>query len=110
MSRHTLEEEVTKDGRITKKSYDVWLGVLSPPNEFTLAYFEGHITWKEYEILYISFLNKKDISEEVKSLAKKGLERDITLLCSEENADRCHRRLLAKECKKYEPKLKVEHR
>ena len=41
---------------------------------------------------------------------KKGLERDITLLCSEENADRCHRRLLAKECKKYEPKLKVEHR
>jgi len=42
------------------------------------------------------------------ALSKEALKKDITLLCLEDAPDECHRRLLAEECKKINPKLEVE--
>ena len=110
MSRHTLNDGITKDERITGKSYDAWLRILAPQSIFVGAYLRKDITWKEFEKNYLLFLKEPYNILEIKFLAKKGLEKDITLLCSEETADKCHRRLLAEECQKHEPKLIVEHR
>ena len=46
----------------------------------------------------------------VKKLAHDALSEDITLLCVEEDAQFCHRRVLAEICVVFEEKLNVEHR
>ena len=51
-----------------------------------------------------------EISGKVLSLAARSITEDITILCVEETPEFCHRRLLADECKKYEPNLQVVHR
>ena len=108
MSRHSLSDGVTLDFRISKESYDIWRKDLAPPEKLVGAFYKRKISWGEYEIKYLEFL-RGPISEEVKGLARDGLEKNITLLCIEENSEHCHRRLLAEECKRYEPLLEILH-
>lgn len=109
MSRHTLNDGKTQDTRITIDSYDKWLKELAPPNELVRDYYKGKLDWNEYSKKYLSFLRQEDVSSKVKELAKEALEKDITLLCIEEIPNFCHRRILAEECQRYEPMLKVEN-
>ncbi len=44
---------------------------------------------------------------EVLNLALRAINEDITLLCKEDTPEKCHRRLLAEECKILIPKLEV---
>ncbi|MBU2576401.1 MAG: DUF488 family protein [Nanoarchaeota archaeon] len=105
MSMHTLSDGVTPDLRITEKSYDLWNKQLAPPKKLIGAFYRGEISWSEYENKYLTYL--KSVFEEVRTLASEGLEKNITLLCIEENANFCHRRLLAEECKRYKPSLEL---
>jgi len=101
MSRHTLDDGKIKDTRITSSSFDRWFAKLAPPPALVGAYLQGQVTWKEYEAEYKSYLRiNKDVSLQVEGLARMTLSRDVTLLCAEETAEHCHRRLLAEECVK----------
>lgn len=109
MSRHTLNDGITPDTRITIDSYDKWLKELAPPDRLVRDYYLRKLDWNEYSKKYLSFLRQEQVSSKVKELAKEALEKDITLLCIEEIPNFCHRRILAEECQRYEPTLKVEY-
>lgn len=108
MSRHTLDDGVTPNSKITTGSYDVWLRELAPPDKLIGSYIKKRISWSEYKQQYISFLSSKE--PEVKKLAKRALNQDVTILCIEIDSKFCHRKILAYECKKYEPGLIIKHR
>jgi uncharacterized protein YeaO (DUF488 family) len=110
MSRHTLQDGRTPDERITSASYDEHNPLLAPPATLVGAYYREEVDWMGYELRYHTHLQRPGISDAVKQLAARALQQDITLLCIEETAEHCHRRLLAEECKRYQPKLDITHR
>lgn len=110
MSRHTLNDGLTPDPRITMYSYNLWMQELAPPTKLVGDYYKRGLPWEKFSEEYQKFLKEPGMATRVKALAKLGLEKTVTLLCAEETADKCHRRLLAEECQRYEPSLKVEHK
>ncbi|MBI2125618.1 DUF488 domain-containing protein [Candidatus Woesearchaeota archaeon] len=109
MSRHTLNDGMTPDPRISVDSYDLWLPEIAPPLRLVGDYYKRGLPWVEFEMRYRLFLQQAEISTKVRDLARDALAQDITLLCIEEDAAQCHRRLLAEECQRYQPQLQVEH-
>lgn len=107
MSRHTLNDGVTPHPQIDESSYDKWLKELAPDNKLIGAYYKKGLSWGEFTNNYIAFLRESPQSYEVRKLAKQALEQDITVMCVEESPEYCHRRLLAEECQRVEPKLKI---
>lgn len=105
MSRHTLNDGITPHPEITPSSYDVWLQCLSPPAKLLGDYYKRGLPGEQFEQRYLEYIRQPDVLIEVKELAKKSLDSIITLLCIEKSPDYCHRRLLAEECKKYQPLL-----
>jgi uncharacterized protein (DUF488 family) len=69
---------------------------LAPTKELLKSYRSKDITWKEFEGKY-----KKQIKDTkaILGLNKSDFE-EACLLCSEETAEKCHRRLLAEELAK----------
>lgn len=110
MSRHTLSDGVTPSRIITPERYDRWCRIVAPPDKIVGDYYKQQMSWKTYSYLYIEHLRKNTVAEYVRQIASNAMVRDVTLLCIEECADKCHRRLLAEECKLYEPALNVIHR
>jgi uncharacterized protein YeaO (DUF488 family) len=110
MSRHTLNDGITPDMRITSETYNCWYRELSPPEKLVGAFINQKISWEQYTNSYIKYLREPSIYPKVIALANKGLNKNLTLLCVEESANRCHRRLLAEECQFYCPKLIVIHK
>lgn len=107
MSRHTLEDGVTPDPRITRESYDEWLFEFAPPFDLVGSYYRKELSWGEYEEAYLAFLRSKEKESQVRSLALWALSRDITVMCIEDIPEHCHRRLLAEECKRLESRLEI---
>lgn len=110
MSRHTLNDGITPDPRITHTSFDEWRPELAPPAKLVGDYYLRNLSWTEFERRYLEHLSHPNVSSLVSTLAKRTLSNDITLLCVEETAQYCHRRLLAEECQKYESSLIIGHR
>lgn len=110
MSRHTLNDGVTLDDRITVASYDEWIKELAPPNKLVGDYYKRELPWQNFEERYLEHIRSKEISYIVQELAIVSTFKAITLLCCEETPEFCHRRLLAEECKKYSPWLNVLHK
>tara|TARA_Y100000310_G_C20646884_1_gene797165 strand:- start:42 stop:302 length:261 start_codon:yes stop_codon:yes gene_type:complete len=79
---------------------------LAPSKELLKGYKEGDISWEQYSLIF-----DKEVllpqSELIQDLAQRALSEDITLLCSEKTPDNCHRRLIAEECKRYQPNLEI---
>ncbi|MBR9683114.1 DUF488 domain-containing protein [Candidatus Woesearchaeota archaeon] len=105
MSRHTLEDGVTLNSLITPSSYDLWWPFLAPSPNLLGDYYKRRLPWEQFEDKYVEYLQQPGIRVEVRNLAIKSLDSVITLLCIEEFPHQCHRRLLAEECKKYQPDL-----
>jgi uncharacterized protein YeaO (DUF488 family) len=103
MSRHTLDDGITLDPRITPAQYDEWLKELAPRN--VGKYYRKQIGWVVFEILYRRRLAGK--TEQLRELGRRAEQEDITLLCKEETPEFCHRRILAEEIKKRSPGLDV---
>lgn len=84
--------------------YDAWFRSLAPSKDLLLGYKEGRITWREYVRIY-----RKEVLEKqkvvLKGLTDMALRSDVTLLCWESSPEKCHRRLIAEECKKYDTEL-----
>lgn len=70
----------------------------SPTKEILDNYKKKKITWQEYEIKYNELLRSREIDKIIKTELIDKLDR-ICLLCSEEKADQCHRRLAAENIK-----------
>ncbi|MDO9231386.1 MAG: DUF488 family protein [bacterium] len=55
-------------------------------------------------------MRSDEIKLKVENFAKRCTEEIITLMCIEDTADKCHRRLLAEELQRYQPHLKIIHK
>ena len=111
MSKHTLEDGKTPDERIIEGiTFDEWQKDFAPPAKLVGAYYRKELSWKNFEKKYLEFLRSDKIRPKVESFAKRCTEETITLMCIEDTADKCHRRLLAEELQRYQPRLKIIHK
>lgn len=110
MSRHTLNDGITPDPRIQVSGFNEWLLRVAPPAVLVGNYYKRGLSWEDFENRYLDHIRQPHIFELVRGLARGALVSDITLLCIEDTAEYCHRRLLAEECQKYEPLLRILHR
>lgn len=110
MSRHTLNDGVTPDLRITPDIFDLHMPLLAPQPNLLGDYYKRNLPWKEFEARYLFYLRNNRTFRDVRKLAIQALKRDITLLCVEETPEHCHRRLLAEECQRYRSALQIIHR
>ena len=108
MSRHTEDDGKEPDARIIEGvTFHEWEKKLGPPLKLIGAYYRGGCVWEPFEDGYLAHLRSDEISLQVKKFAKRSLEEDLTFLCKEPTPEHCHRRLLAEECKRYEPNLEL---
>src|SRR3989338_7725310 len=108
MSRHTLNDGVTPDLQINEKKYDEHFKILAPPDKLVGDYYKRGLSWSNFEKSYLNFLRSPEVKQYVVNLTERALLNDITLLCIEETPEKCHRRLLAEECQRYNPFLSVK--
>lgn len=92
------------------ESFDEWMRGLVPPANLVGSYYRKEMGWDEYESAYLDFLRSEEIAPLVEVFARRCTEETITLLCVEDKADNCHRRLLAEELQRKEPGLRVVHK
>ncbi|MEI7719487.1 MAG: DUF488 domain-containing protein [archaeon] len=105
MSRHTLNDGITPHPQITDSNYILWLQILAPPIKLVGDYYKRNLPWEQFAEKYLQYIRQGDAKREVQSLAERSLHHNITFLCIEDSPENCHRRLLAEECKRYEPSL-----
>jgi uncharacterized protein YeaO (DUF488 family) len=110
MSRHTLNDGKTLDSRITSDYFDLWAKELAPLSKFVGAWYKNKISWEDFQNEYFKHIRQPSNSEIIGILARRALNQDITLLCSEEKPEQCHRKLLAGEFQIYQPNLKIIYR
>lgn len=110
MSRHTLDDGLTSDPRITGSSFEIWWRLLAPPDKLVGDYYKRGLPFEEYARQYLEYISERPAKIEVIRLASLASVKDVTLLCVEESAEKCHRRLLAENCREYNPELAVKHR
>ena len=92
MSRHTLPDGKTPDARITPDKFDVHMPIFAAPPEYVGAYYRGELTFDEYAEAYREHLRKH--IDDVIGLVQKCKKETITVLCIEDTAEHCHRRIL----------------
>lgn len=109
MSRHTLNDGRIPDPNISHESYDYWYRDLAPNPNDLVDFLKKRTTFDEYSERYIAKLRESVNTLAISQLAFFSLTHDITFLCVEQTPDKCHRRLLAEECQRYESRLKVTH-
>ena len=67
----------------------------APTEELLKNYKSQNINWNEYEETFHQTMTKRKIKDYIKLNYKDFKDHNICLLCSEETADCCHRRLIA---------------
>lgn len=108
MSRHTLNDGITPHPSIIEHvSYDSWLKSLAPPSKLVGDYYLRDLSFEDYTSAYLEYIRTPEVSSDVKKLAELSIDGIVTLLCIEDTPEFCHRRLLAEECKRYEPSLEL---
>ena len=84
---------------VSKDKIDVWMKELGTDRDLIKKWKSGSITWKKFSSEYRKSLKGKE--DKLIELAKESQHGDITLLCSDRDAEHCHRTLLAEEIEKY---------
>lgn len=111
MSRHTLNDEKTPDARIIEgTTFDEWIKYFAPPLKLIGSYYKNEVNWKEFEIKYLEFLRTDNLKLKVKLFSERCKKETITLMCIEDEAEFCHRRLFTEELKKYNSDLIIIHK
>ncbi len=109
MSRHTKKDGITLDPCI--QCYDLHVPSFGPSPKLIGRFYRDEIGWEDFKKEYIEQIrSNKETVAKIKIFAKLALTKEITLLCVEENAEDCHRGLLAKEFQRLVPSLAVKHR
>ena len=65
--------------------------LLAPRKELLSAYRNKEIDWKSYETSFMDLIDSRSVAD----ILRKDDFASACLLCSEETADQCHRRLVA---------------
>lgn len=86
--------------------YDIWMPTLAPPNVLLTEYHQNKISWEGFIGRFTKEVLNKNIKY-IKLLSYLAFKYDISILCWEETPEKCHRRLVAEQCKKKYPKLIV---
>lgn len=109
MSRHTLNDGVTPDSRITADLFDMHCPELAPSPRLIGDYYKRGLQWSEFELRFHKEIQAHFAQEILRRIAVLSYLGDVTLLCIEDSAEFCHRRILVEECLKFQPKLVIEH-
>ena len=110
MSRHTLNDGITPDTRITPNlSYNEHRVELAPPARLVGMWYRKTIDSARFANEYSAYLGELEVSRRVRELAEMALRCDVTILCVEPKGEHCHRIILAETCKQLFPELRVEH-
>ena len=107
MSRHTLNDGVTPDTRLTEYGvFHYHLPILGFP-EGVGMFHRGEINWEEYARRYKEHLRQPHVDTVLKVLSRRAMRGNVTLLCIEKTPERCHRRFIAERCKEIFPDLAI---
>lgn len=79
---------------------------LAPTKEILDNYKSKTINWTEYEMEFNKLLEKRQKAEEIDLTP--GIVDGVCLLCSEDKAKNCHRRLIAEYIKNQYPEKEIE--
>ncbi len=118
MSRHTLEDGKTPDGRITRQSFDIHMPELAPDPSDVGAFYRPLASggtreqlWPGFKAKYLAKLKRPTEHARAVDLASVARAANVTLLCAEDLSQRpyCHRFILADECAKLNPLLEIRH-
>lgn len=107
MRRHTLNDGVTPDPNITAEQFHAWWTMLAPPDRLVGDYYKRNLPWEEFEARYLAHIREPEFHRAIQHLAKAAFDSNITILCGDHPPEKCHRRLLAEECKRVLPKLEI---
>lgn len=81
---------------------------LAPSKEILDSYRGHELDWEGYELAFDQLLQARKTDKFLKSVIP-GVEDPFCLLCSEAEADKCHRRLVAQRIQKLYPKAEIIH-
>lgn len=108
MSRHTLNDGITPDPRITETSFNGWWKALAPPVKLLGDYYKRGMPFATFQDRYRDFLlNDAAPKMKLKELVWYAMRETTTILCAETDYAQCHRLLIAEECKRLQPDLEV---
>lgn len=112
MSKHTLNDGKTPNERIIEGvTFDEWLKEFAPPLKLIGAYYRKELNgFQEFEKKYLEFLRTDEMTIKVKQFSERCSKEIITLMCIEDTAEFCHRRLFAEELQRYNSDLIIVHR
>jgi uncharacterized protein YeaO (DUF488 family) len=109
MRRHTLNDGLTPHPGITPLSFDRHWPELAASARLLGDYYKRGLPWEAFAWRYLRELRGLPAArmrlQELLSTLRSGV--DVTLLCVEADGARCHRRLLAEECLRHIPELRV---
>lgn len=86
--------------------YDLWFPVLSPPNKLLNQYIKESLDWEVFKKRFKRNVILK-YHDYFKILVEIAGKRKVTIICWEKSPEKCHRRLIAEECKKIDSNLQV---
>ena len=69
--------------------------LLAPTEEILSAYRKKEIDWAEYEVLFDRLMEERGADAHILERYAEEAYKGCCLLCSEDRAERCHRRLVA---------------
>ena len=76
--------------------YDMLISALAPCESLLNSYHENEMSWDEYEREFLLEMdNNPDSKRMMQFLITIAEIVDVTILCWEENPEKCHRRLIA---------------
>jgi uncharacterized protein YeaO (DUF488 family) len=107
MSRHTLNDGITPDPSITPETFNLWMKELAPPDSLIGSYHKRGLPWDDFEKQYLEFLKQPESQVKLSQLLELVENKTVTVLCTEDKPDYCHRRLLAEECQRLKSSLRV---
>jgi len=83
----------------------VHMPILAPTEEILVEYRKRRGGWERYQTRFLKLLEQRRIEEVV----PRGVIADSCLLCSEDEPDRCHRRLVAEYLQQHWGDVEIHH-
>ena len=107
VSRPAKNDGVTPDSKLSPDRFDAWWKELAPPDNLVGSWYRGEVGWSDFEIEYLEHLRNSGLAKLLELIALARIKK-ATVFCIEGEPTHCHRRLLAEECKRIEPRIVIK--
>lgn len=87
-------------------SFDLWFPILAPSDDLLTKYHQKKYDWNNFKKHFkreVIFKQQRFI----KLLVEIAKKRKVTICCWEKTPEKCHRRLIAEECRRLDRSLKI---